>query len=347
MLILKTMSPTQGDQIHVLQIDVLKEAERVLLLEGQAIFRCAERLKTQPVAGSQFQKALELLQGALDRKGKIIVTGVGKSGKVAQKIAATLSSTGSLAIFLHPTEGLHGDLGMITPNDAVLALSHTGNTDELVRLMPSLRSLRVPVIGLGGNPQSQLAQKCDAWLDAQIEQEACPHNLAPTTSTTLALALGDAVAVALMVLRGFDARAFAKNHPGGSLGRRLHLTVADVMHSGDAIATVSPKASMNEVVEASTRKRLGAALVVEGNQLLGIITDGDIRRALQHREKFFDFKAEEVMTRKPITVTPETMAHDALQLMENRPQQISVLPVVSASGEWVGLIRVHDLVRAF
>jgi arabinose-5-phosphate isomerase len=326
-------------------MDVLKEASRVLELEGKAILNCAERLKGD--GGTSFRKAIELFQGALDRGGKIVVTGVGKSGKIAQKIAATLSSTGSLAIFLHPTEGLHGDLGVITRNDAVLALSYTGNTDELLRLLPSLQGMHVPIVGLCGNSHSQLAQKCDAWIDGYVEQEACPHNLAPTTSTTLALALGDAIAVALMQLRGFDAKSFAQYHPGGALGRRLNLTVADLMKKGDQIGCLPAHASMDEVVVTSTQKKLGAVLVVDGPKMLGIITDGDIRRALQHREKFFTLKASDIMTRSPVSTSPETMAHEALQLMENRPSQISVLPVIDGKGNWVGVIRLHDLVHVF
>jgi arabinose-5-phosphate isomerase len=315
-------------------------------MEATAISDCAERMTREPAA-SQFKKAIELFQRSLEQGGKIVVTGVGKSGKIGQKIAATLSSTGSLAIFLHPTEGLHGDLGVVTPRDAVLALSYTGNTEELIRLLPSLKSLRVPLIGLGGNSQSQLAQHSDAWLDAQVQQEACPHNLAPTTSTTLALALGDAIAVTLMQLRGFDERAFAQFHPGGSLGRRLNLKVSDIMHAGEAVAVVTLAASIEDVILLSTQKKMGAVLVADGKKLQGIITDGDIRRALQHREKFFALKAAEVMTKNPISARAEMLAYDALQLMENRPSQISVLPVVNEAGEWLGVLRLHDIVRSF
>lgn len=335
------------------QLDVVSEVARVLRMEGQSILDCAQRL-TAPSprpsapngAADAIRKALGFLQGALDKGGKIIVTGVGKSGKVGQKIAATLCSTGSFAVFLHPTEGLHGDLGVVGPGDAVLAFSYTGNTDELVRLLPSLKSLGVPVIGVGGNAQSRIASRCDAWIDGFVEQEACPHNLAPTSSTTLALALGDALAVALMQLRGFDARAFAQNHPGGALGRRLHLKVADVMRQGDEVPTVAAQASMDEVVVISTRKKLGAVLVVDGTRLLGIVTDGDLRRALSHREKFFQLKAGEVMTANPVTASAEMMAQAALELMENRPSQISVLPVVDQDGDWKGIVRLHDLVSS-
>lgn len=320
------------------------EVQRVLQSEARAILACSDRLNTATQAES-IRSALSLMQASLKSGGKVVVAGIGKSGKIGQKIAATFCSTGSLAVFLHPTEGLHGDLGLVRPGDIVLALSHTGNTEEIVKLLPSLKSLNVQVIGLGGNPESRLARASDVWIDASVDQEACPHNLAPTTSTTLALALGDALAVALMQWRGFDAAAFAKNHPGGGLGNRLHLRVADVMHSGDEVARLSLGASMDEVVVACTTKQLGAVLIVSGEKLEGIITDGDIRRALAHREKFFQMKAGEVMTHSPVVCSSEMMAKQALELMENRPRQINVLPVVDASGAAVGLVRVHDLVK--
>lgn len=326
--------------------DYVKEVQRVLNSEGQALLSCSERLSS-PAQADGIKKALSLMQESLGRGGKVVVAGIGKSGKIGQKIAATFCSTGSLAVFLHPTEGLHGDLGLVRPGDVVLALSHTGNTEEIVRLLPSLKSLKVPVIGLGGNSKSKLALSCDAWIDSYVEQEACPHNLAPTSSTTLALALGDALAVALMQARGFDAAAFAKNHPGGSLGNRLNLKVADVMHSGADVPRLPTSASMDEVVVACTSKQLGAVLIVNGERLEGIITDGDIRRALAHRERFFDMKAGEVMTRSPVVCSPEMMAKQALELMENRPRQINVLPVVDAAGAAQGLVRVHDLIRTF
>ncbi len=328
-----------------MKIDVLSEAQRVLRLEADAILACSEKLRPGTSAGIAFEKAVGLLDASLSQGGKIIVTGLGKSGKVAQKIAATLCSTGSFAVYLHPTEGLHGDLGVVASHDVLLALSQTGNTDELLQLLPSLKRLKVPVIAIAGHSQSRLAKTADVWIDSSIAQEACPHNLAPTTSTTLALALGDAMAVSLMGVRGFDAESFAKNHPGGTLGRRLSLTVADVMHSGSSVATLGPEASMDEVVVASTRARLGGVLIVEGPRLLGIITDGDIRRSLSHRERFFKLRAAEVMTVQPTTVSQEMMAFEALELMENRPQQINVLPVVDAAGHWKGWVRVHDLVR--
>lgn len=329
------------------KIETIPEVTRVLQLEGQAILDCAERLKNQSNSAKSLEKAVELFQRSLEQGGKIIVTGVGKSGKIGQKIAATLSSTGSLSVFLHPTEGIHGDLGMIQPQDSVFVLSYTGNTEEIMRLLPSLKMRGVSVVALCGNSNSKLATSCDAWIDGGVEQEACPFDSAPTTSTTLALALGDAVAMTLMQLRGFDAEAFARNHPGGSIGRKFNLKVEDLMHQGEFVPCVGPEASMDEVVIASTQKKLGAVLVVQEMQLLGLITDGDLRRALRHRERFFDMKASEVMTSGPITAAPEMMAQAALQLMENRSSQISVLPVVDSLGNWKGLIRLHDLVRSF
>jgi len=327
-------------------VDVNAEVLRVLKLEGDSILQCAERLQSD-VGKSSISSAVDHFQKALAQGGKLVVMGVGKSGKVGQKIAATLCSTGSLAVYLHPTEGLHGDLGLISPKDAVLALSYTGNTEELVRLMPSVKSLRVPVVGICGNPQSKLAQMSDVFIDASVAQEACPHNLAPTSSTTLALALGDALAMALMRVRGFDAQAFAQNHPGGSIGKKLNLKVADIMHSGADVPTLPPSASMDEVIIAATAKKLGAVLIVDQTKLLGIITDGDLRRALSHREKFFTMKASEVMTRAPVQIVETALAKEALDLMENRPSQISVLPVVDSQGRWKGIVRLHDLVRSF
>ena len=326
--------------------EIIPEAIRVLELEGQSILDCARRLSQGPSAEA-FKKAVECMNQALERGGKIVVTGVGKSGKIGQKISATLLSTGSLSIYLHSAEGFHGDLGMVRGEDVVLALSYTGNTDEVIRLIPSLKKLNVPIIGLGGNGHSKLARECTIWIDGEVTHEACPHNLAPTSSTTVALALGDAIAMTLMQLRGFPAQSFAANHPGGSLGKKLTLKVSDLMHSGDQVAVLDAHATMEQVVITSTEKKLGAVLIVDKLQLLGIITDGDLRRALRKREKFFDLIASEVMTPHPVTVGLETMAYEALEIMENRASQISVLPVVDAEGHWRGVIRLHDLIQSF
>lgn len=326
--------------------DVLAEVKRVLTLEGQAILACVDRLGKESSAES-IRKGMTFLHDALSRGGKIVVTGIGKSGKVGQKIAATLNSTGSLAVFLHPTEGLHGDLGVVIPGDVVLALSYTGNTEELLRLLPSLKSRKIPVVAITGNSKSKLALQADAWMDGFVSQEACPHNLAPTSSTTLTLALGDAIATTLMQMRGFDPHAFARNHPAGSLGNRLSLQVSDVMHSAAEIPCIGPNATMDEVAIVLTQYKMGGVLICENEMLLGMITEGDVRRALQHREKFFDLKAQDVMTRHPVTVTPELMAIEALDVMRNRPSQISVLPVIDLQGKVKGIIRLHDLVQMF
>lgn len=322
-----------------------KNAIETLEIEARALRSCAERL-SHPEPRALLDSVVAHLDRTLAQGAKIVLTGVGKSGKIAEKIAATLSSTGSLAVFVHPTEGLHGDLGLFRENDAVIAISYTGNTEEIIQLLPSLKKRGITVIGIGGNAQSKLARDCSYWIDASVEKEACPHNLAPTASTTLALALGDALAVALMKRRGFDAQNFAENHPGGSLGRRLHLRVKDLMHQGKDLPRVSQEASMKEVVVRSTEKKLGAVLVLEKERLLGIITDGDIRRALQHEEKFFTFRARDIMTAQPTVCAPETPLLEALSAMRDRPSQISVLPVVDAQGHCVGILRLHDVIQS-
>jgi arabinose-5-phosphate isomerase len=329
-------------------VDILAELRRTLNLEGEAILATAREMENpESEQARAWTHATKLLAGALERGGKIVVTGVGKSGKIASKIAASLSSTGSVSIFLHPTEGLHGDLGFVGPKDVILALSYTGNTEELLRILPAFKTLKTPIVALTGNPRSQLALAADAVIDASVDQEACPHNLAPTTSTTLALAMGDALAVALMKLRNFDAESFARNHPGGSLGRKLNLSVADCMKKSDEVGLVTEETSMDQVVIVSTQKRLGAVLVVRDRKLIGLITDGDIRRSLSHRERFFHLRAAEVMTKDPTTAIPEMPARDAVALMENRSSQINVLPVVDRDGNWLGLLRLHDLLQTF
>jgi arabinose-5-phosphate isomerase len=321
-----------------------KEFCQVLSDEGAAIQAAANRYLKEPKLAESIDQSIQLILDRTQAGGKLILMGIGKSGKVAAKIAATLSSTGTPAIFVHPTEALHGDLGVVTPNDVVMAFSYTGNTEELLEILPFFERKKIPVIGIGGNTNSKLAQKSLYWIDASVEKEACPNNLAPTTSTTLALAIGDAFAVSLLQARGFSTEDFAKNHPGGSLGKRLQLIVKDLMHAyPHHCPVIKPDAQMDEVLELSTQKKLGGVLVCEGQKLLGIITDGDIRRALKHREKFFSLSAKDVMTQNPITVTETLLAFDALRIMEERDSQISVLPVVNENHEAVGLLRIHDL----
>jgi arabinose-5-phosphate isomerase len=326
--------------------DAIQAMEKTLELEGQAIFAALARVKSD---STPYRKALTLLNESLNRKGKIVVTGVGKSGKIAQKISATLSSTGSHATFLHPTEALHGDLGFVREEDCVIALSYTGNTEELLKLLPSFRARHIPILCISGGKDSQLSKQADVFLDGSVELEACPHNLAPTTSTTLALALGDALAVGLMKLRNFDPSLFALNHPGGSLGRRLTLLVKDVFHPTSELAIVGPDSSMEDVIVTSTAKKMGAALVAGKNgELLGIVTDGDLRRSLSHREKLFTLTAKDVMTKDPVSIGGEVLAEEALKLMRDRSSQISVLPVTEVGTHKIlGLVRLHDLLRAF
>ncbi len=333
------------------EASIRNELERVLELEAQALSDGLKRFRspTGTLAGA-LEQAVRLMNESLSAGGKLVVTGIGKSGKVVEKIAATLTSTGSLAVFLHPTEALHGDLGVVDPRDTVLVLSYTGNTEEILRLLPSLKARGCRVVGLTGGRESKLAQGADTWVDASVPQEACPHNLAPTSSTTWALVLGDALAMALMKVRGFDPTGFAKNHPAGSLGNRLTLRVRDLMKHGDEVGVLPPTSPMEHVVETLTRKNLGAVLVVDAasKKLLGLVTDGDLRRALKQREKFFALTAAQVMTASPIGCAPDQLAFEAFELMENRPQQISVLPVVEPdSGIWRGLVRLHDLVNYF
>ncbi|HLL73705.1 MAG TPA: KpsF/GutQ family sugar-phosphate isomerase [Pyrinomonadaceae bacterium] len=312
----------------------------LLRLEAAAIEACAARLDP-----AQVSRAVELLAAC---KGKVVMIGVGKSGLVARKVAATLTSTGTVSVYLHPSDGLHGDLGMVTPEDVAVILSNSGETDELTAVLPYLKRRGVPVVAVVGKLDSTLARAASAVLDARVDEEACPFNLAPTASTTVALAVGDAVAVTLMQLKGLTPDDFAFNHPAGRIGKRLNLRVEDLMHGGAENPTVGPAASWLEVVRSITRGGLGAVNVVgDGGRLAGVITDGDLRRAVERTDprELSNLRAESFMTRDPITVAPAELAYDALRLMEDRPSQISVLPVVEA-GRCVGLLRLHDIVRS-
>lgn len=307
-------------------------------MEADAIGRSAERLD-----GDSAFKALQILGNCA---GTVIVSGVGKSGVIAQKIAQTMTSTGTAAIFIHPSDAMHGSLGVIRPGDVVLALSNSGETEELLAMLPSLKQRDVPVVAIVGNLSSALARSADIALDASVDREACPLNLAPTTSTTVALALGDALAMTLMEAKGLTQEDFASNHPAGRLGKRLTMRVESLMHTSPS---VSPDAGWLAVVKAISDAALGAVNVVDGDSnLVGIVTDGDLRRTIERTrpERFGTLKAEQMMTRSPITASAEMLAFDALKLMEDRPSQISVLPVVDAEGGCVGLLRLHDIVRA-
>ncbi len=309
----------------------------VLRIEAAAIADAASRLSSVDV-----DKALQILGNCA---GKVIVTGVGKSGVIAQKIAQTLTSTGTMAVFVHPSDALHGGLGVVAQNDVVIALSNSGETEELLSILPTFKQRGVSIISIAGNLDSTLARQADAVLDASVDKEACPLNLAPTASTTVALAIGDALAMALMEAKGLSSEDFAANHPAGRLGKRLTLRVADLMHPSP---NVDLSAGWLDVVKSISASSLGAVNVVDLNlNLIGIVTDGDLRRTIERTspDNFSVLTAQSMMTPDPITASPEMLAFDALRLMEDRASQISVLPVVG-EGRCVGLLRLHDIVRS-
>ncbi len=316
------------------------DVQELLKLESNAIAQTADRLDP-----SQVERVVDLLAKC---KGKVVILGVGKSGIIAQKIAATMTSVGTAALYLHPSDALHGGLGIVQSEDVVIVLSNSGETDEIVAMLPYLQNRHVKIVAIVGNVNSTLARKAEAVLDASVDQEACPLNLAPTTSTTVALAIGDALAVTLMKVKGLTTDEFANNHPAGRLGKRLTLRVADLMHGDSENPTIATGSSWVDVVRAISKGGLGAVCVVDdAGNLAGIITDGDLRRAIEQttHDALGRLTCDDFMTRKPTVATPELLAFDALQLMENRPSQISVLPVVDGAGKCVGLIRVHDIVR--
>jgi arabinose-5-phosphate isomerase len=314
----------------------LSVARSVLQAESRAIAAAAARLD-QCLA-----RAVQLI---LDHQGKVVVSGVGKSGHIGQKIAATLASTGTPAVFIHAAEAVHGDLGIYTPGDPSILISKSGSTAELLRLVPILRQFRSPLIAIVGNPKSPLARQADIVMDAQVEREADTLNLAPTCSTTVALALGDALAVSLMHARQFSRQDFARYHPGGQLGRNLWLRVADVMHQGEDVAWVRLDTPLRQVIIAMTERPLGAACVVDEEfNLLGLVTDGDLRRALLAHEDIRQLRSADCMSRKPLTVAPEASLREAIRLMEDRSSQISVLPVLDPkTRRCLGLVRIHDI----
>jgi arabinose-5-phosphate isomerase len=305
---------------------------RVLQLEGAAVAAVAERLD------HRFAEAVRMLAAA---RGRVIVSGVGKSGLVARKIAATLTSTGTPASYLHPVDSLHGDLGIVGPNDVAIVLSKSGESQELFGLLGSLQRLAVPIIAITGADRSALARVASVTLDGSVLEEACPHDLAPTASTTVALALGDALAVALLEVKGFRREDFAVLHPGGSLGRRLLLRVGDVMIPPGRV--LRPDATMQEAVVSLAHDR-GLAMVAENGHLAGVLTTGDLTRLAERDPGFYQRRVSEVMTRSPQTASPEDLAGAAVGTMQNRG--IMVLPVVSDGGAIVGVVHLHDLMRA-
>ncbi len=316
--------------------DALEAARAAMLVEARAVETAARRLDESLLRASEI---------ILSHPGKVLVTGVGKSGHVARKIAATLASTGTPAVFLHPAEAVHGDLGVCSPGDPVVLVSNAGASDELLRLLPALKQMQCPLVGIVGRRRSPLAAAVDVVLDASVEREADPEGLVPTASAAAAMALGDALAVALMCARKFSAEDFAERHPGGQIGRNLRHTVSQAMHTGDDVAWVSPRAPLKEVVIAMTSRPLGAACVVDDDgRLAGLITDGDLRRALQTYDDIRPLRAADIMTTRPVTVPPRARLLEAMRLMEDRPSQISLLPVVDPeSGKCAGLLRLHDI----
>ncbi|MGB2752100.1 MAG: KpsF/GutQ family sugar-phosphate isomerase [Pyrinomonadaceae bacterium] len=319
-------------------INKFEKVKEILRIESAAIDRAAANLDSASVT-----VAVELLENCA---GKVIVCGVGKSGVIGQKIAQTMTSTGTVAVFVNPSDALHGGLGVVAAEDVVIALSNSGETEELLAILPALRQRSVKIIAIVGNDNSTLARVADAVLDASVDKEACPLNLAPTASTTVALAIGDALAMALMEAKGLTPEDFAVNHPAGRLGKRLTLTVNDLMHESP---NIDPAATWFEVVKAISKNALGAVNVVgEDAKLIGIVTDGDLRRTIETTDpsELSSLNASDMMTAGPITAFPEMLAFDALKLMEERPSQISVLPVVNGEGMSVGLLRLHDVVRS-
>jgi arabinose-5-phosphate isomerase len=311
-------------------------ARRVLTIEADAVRALIARVD------ERFGAAVELIHG---RSGRVVVSGMGKSGHIARKIASTLSSTGTSAYFVHPAEASHGDLGMIEKGDVFIALSYSGASEELLQIVPLVKRRGAKLIAMTGKPNSALAREADVHLDAGVAQEACPHNLAPTASTTAALALGDALAVALLEKRGFSAEDFAHSHPRGQLPRQALTHVSDVMRRGADVPAVKGGATLADAVAEMTRGRIGMTAVVdEARRVLGVFTDGDLRRALQRRVDVGAAHIDEVMTAGPRTIRPEAMAVEAVQLMESH--KVNQMLVVDERGTLVGALNMHDLFRA-
>lgn len=315
---------------------LLARGQRVLETEIAAIAAVRERLR------DTFVEACRLLH---DCKGRVVVSGMGKSGHIGNKVAATLASTGTPAFFLHPAEAGHGDIGMMTADDVFLALSNSGDTPELLTILPVIKRLGIPIVVMTGRPFSTLAKAADVVLDVSVPEEACPHNLAPTASTTATLAMGDAIAVAILEARGFTQEDFARSHPGGILGRRLLMRIEDVMRTGEQLPVVGPDTSLRDGLIEMSRKGLGmTAIVDESRKVLGIFTDGDLRRTLDRDPDLRAKRMSEVMTPNPKTIGPEMLAAEAVHLLET--SRITQLLVVDGKGVLIGALNVHDLLRA-
>jgi len=315
---------------------LIATGQRTIALEAACVKALATRID------DSFTSACELM---LACQGRVVVTGMGKSGHIGNKIAATLASTGTPSFFVHPGEASHGDMGMITSKDVVLALSNSGTTAEILTILPLIKRMHAPLISMTGAPSSVLAQNADAHLDVSVADEACPHGLAPTSSTTAALAMGDALAIAMLEARGFSAEDFAISHPGGALGRRLLLKVEDIMHSGEQVPSVSATTLLTEALLVITEKKLGmTAIVDDNNQLLGIFTDGDLRRTLDNGIDIHKTIVSDVMTSHCKTIRPNVLAAEALAIMEE--DKINALVVTDNNNHPVGALNMHDLLRA-
>jgi arabinose-5-phosphate isomerase len=316
---------------------ILERAKDVLNIEAKGIVSLIERLD------DGFLRAVELLQGC---QGKVVVTGMGKSGLIGRKIAATLSSTGSPAFFLHSGDGVHGDLGMVMKGDVVLAVSNSGETEEILKLLPHFKLLGLKIIVITGKPDSTFARAADVVVNVGVKEEACPLGLAPTASTTAALAMGDALAVVLLEKKGFKEKDFALRHPGGVLGRKLLLRVDELMHRGDQIPLVNEETPMKDALFEITSKRLGVTAVVDARgKLVGVITDGDLRRGLESKGDIFRLKAKDLMTRNPKTISTDLLAAEAVHIMEQYPIT-SLFVLENGSNSPIGVIHLHDLLKA-
>lgn len=313
---------------------ILSKAKEVIRIESEAVQGLLEKIN------SDFVKAVDIITTA---EGRVVLTGMGKSGLIARKIVATLNSTGTAAIYLHPTDALHGDLGMVRKEDIVILLSKSGGTEELLNLLPMFKRLGVVLIGMIGISNSKIADYCDIVLDVGVKEEACPHDLAPTASTTAALVMGDALAVALLEKRGFTAEDFAMLHPGGSLGKRLSLKISEIMISGDSVPKVKESTSIKDTIYEITSKRLGTTCVVDDDEkLVGIITDGDLRRLLEKTLDLQNLTAKDIMSKNPKTIKAGYLASFALQQMEN--YHITTL-IIEEYGKPIGILHLHDLVK--
>ncbi len=318
----------------------IEQAKRVLKIEADAVAGLIDRID------ERFERAVEMIMNC---KGRVVVTGMGKSGLIGKKIAATLASTGTPALFLHPAEGIHGDLGMVTRGDTVIAISNSGETEELSRMLPSLKRIGIKIISLTGNVESTLAKNSDVVIDVGVKEEACPLGLAPTASTTAVLAMGDALAVVLLDKRGFKEEDFACFHPGGTLGKRLFLRVKDIMHTGNAVPAVSEETMIKDAIYEISSKKMGITSVLHADgRLVGVISDGDLRRWMEKTEKagenLLAKKAKDIMTKKPKMISQEALAGEAVAVMEKH--SITCLIVADADGKPEGVIHLHDLLKA-